>query len=266
MEMNKRLIPFLVAGVLILLAVVLSYSGRQTPPLQTESHVSNIGPTIPSSQKPKPAPVAPPSKPTTSKPSQPKSSIAVLTPRTGDRWVIGENHDVKWSAETGRTGEMYLVNTGDGSIVGWIHSSLGIHQTFFTWDTKNVFLSRSSPSRKEIGTGTYIIKFRFDGPIPSFESGPFSIIYPTQATIPVHAVSIQGASFVPLTVSAKQREKIVFTNNDAVSYQIRIANISPPYTVLPGDSFTFDTSVFTPGTYPLYSEAYPSLRGSLVVQ
>ncbi|RJP44938.1 hypothetical protein C4587_01455 [Candidatus Parcubacteria bacterium] len=269
---KKFLLPGAAVVVLLIIAFAASRSGKEASaplPGQPEEKGSEVpSPQTPSVSAPAPAPNAPqPSQPAP-KPAPPISSQApaILSPDSGSEWVIGQNHEIRWSKAIGRNGEIYLIDAATKSVVGWILSSIGVNQTSYAWDTKEVYLSRTNPSKKEIAAGTYVIKIRFDGPVPETQSPQFSVIYSHEAKIPTKAVSIENAALVPSTITAKKGDIVVFTNKDAVTYQIQIANISPPYSVAPGASFSFNTAVFNPGPYLISSAAYSSLRGTLVVQ
>lgn len=254
-----------VAGVVavLLLILALGYS-RRTPSPQ-----ENTGGAPPKEESPASATTTPPASVGAPRPSDQqlpaKQAISILSPKTGEGWVLGKNQEIAWSRAAGETGGMYLVDSLSGTIVGWIHSSLGINQTSYTWDAKTIFLARSSPSKKEIGVGSYFIKMIFDGRQPPVEGAKFSIIYPGQVKIPTHSASVQNGFLNPATITVKGGDLVTFTNNDPAEYKIRIGNVTP-FTLPRGDAFTFNTSLFTPGSYPIVSEAIPSLKGTLLVQ
>ena len=125
----------------------------------------------------------------------------------------------------------------------------------------------ANPAKKNIETGNYIIKIKFDSnAMPEISSAPFSIIYSTEVQIPTYNVQIKDFKFNPATITLKKGDKIRFTNNDPVEHRIMLASVSP-FVLPPGQSFVFDTSVFQSGSsYTFYSEAYSTLTLKVTVQ
>lgn len=207
-------------------------------------------------------------KPTTGsapKPSSVKSGIAVLSPAADNRWVVGELHTISWSRAADISGGMSLLNADTKEVVGWINSNLGGGQTSFAWDTQSVFLARNSGYKKNIDPGRYIIKIQFDGNLASIQSAPFSVIYPSQVQFQTHVISLSGALFSPKTTTVTRGDLVVFTNKDNVPYRINMS-IFDAFTLEPGASYTFKTQQAPPDSYEFYSEAYPTLRGTLIVK
>ncbi len=203
---------------------------------------------------------------------KPKSGSAYLpvipltSPVGGEAWVIGTQHLISWSMDAGVTGGIYLVDAATDNTVGWITSSNAPHQTSYTWGTSEVYLSRGSPVKKNIGPGIYIIRIRFDAPNrPDSVSKSFSIIYAGQVQIPSHTVILKNYSFFPASLTVPKGDTVVFQNNDTITYTIKLASLSP--IVIPaGQSFTFDTSVLTPGPYPVYATDYSAMTFTLTVR
>lgn len=200
--------------------------------------------------------------------TQPKTqtSITITHPATGEKFVIGQNNLIQWSKEAGVAGSIYLVNNTDKSTVGWITSGVGVHQTSYTWNTRDVFLSLANPSKKDITPGTYIIKLKFDSArLADISSAPFQIIYPSQVEVRSYSVNIKNFVFLPDKITLKKGALLVFTNGDPVTHRIILQGFSP-FTVASGGTLTFDTSVLAPSPYSFYSDVYSTMRLTVTVQ
>ena len=190
----------------------------------------------------------------------------VSAPSSNAPWVFGTTNTIQWNRAANITGGIYLEDAANGKIVGWILEQAGPQQTSFPWDTRDVFLSRSSPLKQDISAGSYVIKVMFDSPEdPTITSQPFSIIYPNQVQIPTYTVGITNGVFSPGTLSVKRGDKVVFNNYDPVNYSIVNSSFSP-FSIQAGSSYTFDTAPLSSGPYVLYSESIPTLRMTVTVQ
>jgi hypothetical protein len=115
-----------------------------------------------SSQKPKPAAV---------------TIITLTSPVSGAQWTIGQTNTISWNKPSGVTGQMWLVNATTGVVVGWILQNVGAAQLYFPWDAREVFVSDTNPSGKDVMPGRYIIKMSFISPnVPPVTSAPFTIV------------------------------------------------------------------------------------------
>lgn len=225
----------------------------------------------PESQTPSPTPAAPSGKVTP--PAAPigsnivPSTVHIVTPAPSAQWLQGMSGDISWDKATGIPGAIYLVNAGDGSLVGWISQQVIPSQTKYEWNARDVFVSRTSPEKKTVLAGQYMIKVKFDGGNPKFEisSGVFTIVYPSQVQVSSYDLTIQGYMIIPSTLTVKKGSKLVFTNKDPVNQQIQITTFSP-IVIQPGTSYTFDTSVLEPAPYTIYSNSYPTVRTVVTVQ
>ena len=263
----------LIAAAVALLLIILSawyWSGRPEP-AQPESAPENQTSTAETAPAPEEQPAA--QKPAAQPPAQPAApplsrvpSISILSPASGEKWAVGQNNTIKWSKAAGTTGGIYLVRASDKTTVGWISSEVSGKQTSFTWETIDVFLARRSPSKKNIQPGEYAIKIKFDDRYGTEISSPsFLIIYPSEVQIPIHQVSIRNFVFSPASVSVQKGDKVVFTNDDAVTHRVILSGFSP-FVIEPGGKLTFDTSILFPGPYIFYSEEYSTLRLTLTVK
>ncbi len=259
----------IVISVLVLAMLVLSISTK----LQgVKNSVTNTG-TLSTSENQStttPANLNPASKPpiavAKSAPST-TPAVSILSPAASVKWVIGQNNVITWSQETKFTGGIYLVAASTGATVGWINTSIGPHQTSYTWNTRDVFLSRTNPAKKDIAVGVYRIKIVFDGGAVSEISGPvFSIIYPSEVTIPNYDVHIKDFKFSTSNLSIKKGDTINFINDDQVDQKILLSGF-PPIVVQSETSHAFDTSIFRSGnSYEFYSDIYPTLILKIIVQ
>ncbi len=221
-----------------------------------------LTPTPPPKSKSRSAPASAPA----SIPSAPKTSATFIAPVSGAKWVFGENNIIQWSKEIGFAGELYLVNASDKSIAGWIITETGIHQTSYAWNTRDIYVSKTDPSKKTVATGDYLVKAVFNtNPKIEITSAPFSIIYESEVQIPVHNLTIQNYVFSAPSITVKKGDKLVFMNNDPVTHTLNLTSYSP-FVIQPGASFTFDTSVLEPGPYNFYSPTYSAVKVAVTVQ
>jgi hypothetical protein len=211
--------------------------------------------------------VPPPVNNTPPAPSQTGVNV-ILAPLGGAQWVFGQNNTVQWKRDTDSIGYIYLVNAADGSIAGWLIQQTNAHDTSFSWNTRDLYISRTSPIKQDVAPGRYIIKVGFTSPQwGTIASAPFSIVAAAQAVAPVNAFFIKNGTFSPSSLSVKEGTKLIFTDNDAVAYHIIISGFGVPFTLEPGGSYTFDTSPLSPGgTYTFYSASSSVLRASVVIQ
>ena len=257
---NRKLV-FAGAVIIILVALILLYVPQSgIAPAPSENSAQNAGGTNPPPYQPygtnkPPAPSAAP---------QQKPRIVLLAPLPGAQWGLGQNHEITWSRAAELKGSIALLNAQTKITTGWIHSSLDPRQVSFTWDTRDVFVARGSPQKKNVDPGTYILKINFDGPVTPIESSPITIVYLEQLKAVTHTVAIAGSTFNPKNTTAKRGDKIIFENHDSATHQFRVD--TTPYTLKTGESLTFDTNVLTIGTYDLSSDMEAVLRGTLTVQ
>ncbi|MDP2598461.1 MAG: hypothetical protein Q8P49_01375 [Candidatus Liptonbacteria bacterium] len=267
--MNKNNWKKIVLVVVMLIFISsLLFWGAGAPPVSAP-------PSPPSeTQTPSATPATPPaSQPTKVTPPAPIGSnidpltVRIVAPAPSAQWVQGVDGDISWNGATGIPGAIYLVNAGDGSIAGWISQQVIPSQTKYEWNARDLFLSRTSPTKKTVLAGQYMIKVIFDGGNPEFtiSSGIFSIVYPSQVQISTYNLSIQNYAITPSTLTVKKGSKLIFANNDSVPQQLLLTTFSP-ITIQPGASYTFDTSILEPAPHTFYSNAYPTLRTVVTVQ
>jgi hypothetical protein len=89
--------------------------------------------------------------------------ILFVTPVPGDTWKIATTNPIQWSREAGVTGQIELLNASTKNLVGVILNEIGTHQTSYSWNTRDIYLSRTSPSKTTVTPGRYLIKISFDG-------------------------------------------------------------------------------------------------------
>lgn len=250
-----------IVAVALVVMVIRSFQTESPVPAGENQPVSGVPQSAPNGTSP-----SAPNAQSTGGTSVQNSKISILSPLASDKWVIGQNNVIRWSGEAKISGSIYLIGALDKAVVGWIISDIGPNQTSYTWDTRDVFLSRTNPAKKNLGTGNYIVKIKFDSKaMPEVSSAPFSIIYASEVVIPVYDVSIKDFKFNPATLTLKKGDKIRFTNNDSVDHRVLLLSVSP-FVVAPGQSFVFDTSILTGGTYTFYSDVYSSLVLKVTVQ
>lgn len=253
----------MIAGLVIVAILIIFASfrgGTPTPPAETPATMGEPTPSSPpTTQKPaqtKPAPAPAPVTPKTS------SGITVTTPLAGEKLVIGQTYKIRWSKESGATGFIYLADATTKETVGWINSQTGVHDISYTWDVRDVFLVRYSPSKKPVTVGKYIIGIGFDNKQAPIISGMFEIIYPSQLAIENYNLTIQNYDISPSQLTVKKGSKLIFANEDSVVH--KIVSGSANFLLPAGESHILDTDILFPGTYDFYSEQYPTTARATV--
>lgn len=210
----------------------------------------------------------PPTVPATTASKPASSGNYIISPAAGAQWVFEQANLIQWAKGAGVTGNIYLVNAADGTVAGWLIQQTNAHDTSFNWNTRDLYISRTSPIKKDVKPGKYIIKISFNSPQqPPLASAPFSIILPEQAQVSVGTLTIQNGVFSPNSISVKRGSKLIFANKDQATYHITISSFGVPFTLEPGGSYTFDTSPLSEGgTYAFYSASSSALRASVVIQ
>ncbi|HEX4103951.1 MAG TPA: hypothetical protein VHZ04_00530 [Candidatus Paceibacterota bacterium] len=113
-------------------------------------------------------------------PSAPKATITLITPVPGDTWIATMQNPVQWSKAAGVTGQIDLLSATTSQLVGVILNEIGPAQTSYTWNTRDLLQSRTSPSKLTVTPGRYIIRISFDGNnLPAITSQPFTIVADT---------------------------------------------------------------------------------------
>lgn len=205
---------------------------------------------------PSPAPVQ--------KPSPAATTIKIISPAANVQWVLGADNSIKWSAESGENGAIYLVNEATRKTEGWILSSAGPHQTSYVWDTRQIYLERYSGLKKDITPGQYSIHMKFDGRQPEIATAVFGIIPTTAVQTISRAIAIKNYAFSPAAMNVKSGDLVVFTNNDSVLHRV-VSSKFGPYTLNPGETVTLNTAILSPGTYPYYCDIHPAMQASITV-
>lgn len=269
--MGKKInLGYVIGGVVLVGLIILLASSRgpRATPGVSQTPGTSIPETSPKTGvNPKLTPGA--SKPPTASPtpSTSASAIKITSPSEGAEWVVNENHTIAWSKEAGLSGGIYVVDASTRVVIGWITSNIVSNQTSYTWDTRDLFLNRGSGLKKSISAGKYIIKIKFDGPKPEAQSGAFFLIYPEQVKTATYPVAIKNFLFSPNALTIRSGDQVVFTNNDSITHKFIISNFGLTHTLVPGASFTFDTTKFPKSpSYDFYSEPYPAMRLSITVK
>jgi hypothetical protein len=153
------------------------------------------------------------------------------------------------------------MNASTGAIAGWIEQEILPNQTGFSWNTRDIFLSKTSPLKKDVTVGAYRIIVSFDSPSkPAAVSSIFNIIAPSQVQVPTSTVTIQGGIFASSSITVTRGTRLIFVNHDAVSYPLSISAGASGFTIATSGTYMFDTSIFAVSTYIFYAPTYPSLR------
>ena len=109
-----------------------------------------------------------------------KSAITLVTPVPGDTWIATLQNPIQWSKAAGVSGQIDLLSATTSQLVGVILNEIGPAQTSYTWNTRDLLVSRTSPSKLTVVPGRYLIRISFDGNnLPSITSQPFTIVADT---------------------------------------------------------------------------------------
>jgi hypothetical protein len=96
-------------------------------------------------------------------PAPPQVSIYLVTPISGETLTMGAQTTIAWNHAAGVTGQVDLFSAATQAFVGVIAQQITATQLSYPWNTRDIFLSRTSPAKKDIATGTYMIELSFDG-------------------------------------------------------------------------------------------------------
>jgi hypothetical protein len=106
----------------------------------------------------------------------PLITIDLLTPVANNIWKIGTSNPIAWDNAANVTGEIDLVNAKTKSFIGVILSETGPRQTSYSWNTREISRARYSADKKDVVTGVYSIRIKFDGNgLGDLVSGPITI-------------------------------------------------------------------------------------------
>jgi hypothetical protein len=179
---------WLVAGVVavIVIVVLVLYGGGQNPsgPVNTSSTPSGTTgaivadngtpPTVGNPAGGNTAPVVNKNPGTGTAPQQ--APIVFITPVPGETWTIGTQNPVQWSREGGVSGQIELLDATTLKLVGVILNQIAPHQTSYTWNTRDILLSRTNPLKTTVVPGRYVVKISFDGNnLPPITSQPITL-------------------------------------------------------------------------------------------
>jgi hypothetical protein len=92
-----------------------------------------------------------------------KTSITITAPVKNATWKIATPNIISWSKAGNFSGDIYLVDAKTKAFVGVILPQTGPQQTYYEWNTRDIFLDRTSPLKKTVLPGTYLVKIAFDG-------------------------------------------------------------------------------------------------------
>ncbi len=169
----------IIAAVVIIAAIVLiaKYSGN--PP--------QSGNAVPQSQQPTSTATSPtgaqPGSGSTSGSATPKTSgakvltvIKLITPAPGVTWTIATPNVISWAKEGGFSGQIELLDASTMKLAGVILNQVGPNQIYYEWNTRDISLSRTNPTKTTVLPGKYVIKILFDGNnVAPITSQPFTI-------------------------------------------------------------------------------------------
>lgn len=194
-------------------------------------------------------------------------SLFLVSPKGGERWLIGENHIISWTSPAQITGEVTLIQSETKKVVGWINSTTGANQTSFDWDARYVSITRNGVIRQEVAPGNYLVRIKFDNAVDPVLTSGIVTITTIAAPVETKNITIQNYAFSPANTTINRGGKVTFTNNDGMAHNITFqSSVYPVSPLAPGQSATIDTTGFPLGTYNYYCSIHPLMKGILVVQ
>ncbi len=179
------------AVAVIVLAVLLFRANKVVAPVTSPQNASGTAPvsalpsSTPSASVPSGPSALPPGSPSPTKTGSGTSvktpvkplTISLVSPMPNITWTIGQQNMIAWSNPANVTGQIDLINASTKTLVGVILSQTGPNQMSYAWDARSVYLSRNSPSMKDVLPGTYLVRVSFDGNgLGSIVNGPVVII------------------------------------------------------------------------------------------
>lgn len=90
--------------------------------------------------------------------------IILITPVPGVTWTITQDNVISWQKAAGTTGQIELLDASTMALVGVILPQVGPNQSSYTWNTRDLLLSRTNPEKTTVTAGRYIIRIAFDSP------------------------------------------------------------------------------------------------------
>jgi hypothetical protein len=154
----------IIAAVIAVAAIVLIITyGGGNPAQGPAQNPSKQNPQSPSAQKPIPAKKTGTPSMGTPIPASSRGGIVFSAPLSGASWVIGTSNVISWSKEGGVSGQIELLDRSGDKRIGVILNQIGPHQTSYAWNTRDIFLSRTSPSKTTVAPDVYTIRISWDG-------------------------------------------------------------------------------------------------------
>ena len=164
------------AVIIVVLAVAASYQSGMPNPSENGLNNGTAGGNTPGSGKAT-GPVFPSN--ALSPTPDITSSIRFVSPPAGDRWPQSSQNVISWNHGSGSTGQLYLVDATSKKIVGVILDQVSPDQTYYAWNTRDLYVSRTSATKITVPLGTYTIGFSFDqNHLPTVMSSAFSVVAP----------------------------------------------------------------------------------------
>ena len=159
----------IISAIVVVVAVVLIvYYGAGTP-----ASGPNLGTTTPTSGSSPSAPSGGSTNPATGGTgtqtggttggTKTSGGITFVTPIAGQTWIIAQQNTIEWSRAGGVSGQIDLLDASTKALVGVIIPQTGMNQSSYAWNTRDIFLSRTSPLKKNVVPGTYVIRVAWDG-------------------------------------------------------------------------------------------------------
>ncbi len=89
--------------------------------------------------------------------------IRLVNPIPGEIWIIAQQNLISWDREAGVAGQIELLDAATYKLVGVILNQIGPSQTSYTWNTRDLLLSRNNPAKTTVVPGQYVVRIAFDG-------------------------------------------------------------------------------------------------------
>jgi hypothetical protein len=166
-NVSKIVIVAVIVVIVIVFAIVYGM-GNSNPGPSTAANNTSTGASVtansPSQTPPTGVPSTTPSHSLTAAQKSPTPLVLkMITPVKNDAWTIGTQNMISWNKPGGFSGSISLIDVNSNQSVGIILPQVGPNQTSYTWNTRDLFLDRSSASKKTVTAGTYVIQIIYDG-------------------------------------------------------------------------------------------------------
>jgi len=244
-NINKKVLLIVVIVVVGFLFWQLNQPPLMPPAEDNQAPVSSSTTGVPEGQNnTKTSPKSPPI------PSKTESSF-IITPAKNEVWTIDKTHEIRWNKNSGSSGSIVLVDAKTNQIVGWIAPTIIPSQVTYNWDTANVQLSATNPTKKLVTPGAYYIQVLFDGSAADLRSESFTLTTNKNEVLFTQQIKITNSNFIPNYIIINRGSKVVIINENQNTNETILMGGVAMAVLLPHHSYLLDTAQFAPGEYQI---------------